>query len=365
MIKLLYTVNGLRVNGMSAVIMKYVSLLDKNQYKITLFTDEIAPQFSVLLEENNVEVINSQNRKKNQIAYFFELVNVIKSGKFDIIHAHGNSATLAVEMFAAKCCGVPVRISHSHNTTCQHKTFDKLLRPLFNNTYTHGIACGDEAGKWLFGSREHVVIKNGIDLEHFAYDEGERDRIRKNLNIEEKFVIGHVGRFTDQKNHDFLIDIFQGIAAERSDAVLFLIGDGPREQEVKELVKQRGLEDRVIFYGTLSDVAKMYSVFDIFAFPSKFEGVPLTLIEAQASGIKCIVSDRVSEEVMLTDLITMLSLDDKEIWLEHVVQITTERNESSQKVIIDLGKSGFGNNSVIESLEQVYKGAISVCGTRK
>ena len=359
MIKILYTINGLRVNGMSAVIMQYITNLDPSEYSISIFTDEIAPQFLPILKENNIEIIRSKNRRKNQIAYYKELKAIIQSHHFDIIHAHGNSATLAVEMSAAKKCGIKVRIAHSHNTTCVHKVFDKLLRYRFYKTYTHGIGCGEEAGKWLFGSHPHIVIKNGIDLENFVFDKEKRAAVRKQFDIDDKKVIGHIGRFTDQKNHVFLLDVFKRYHELDTDSVLLLVGDGPLEESVKNRVKEMGLTDHVIFNGTAPDTSVFYSAMDCFVFPSKFEGVPLTLVEAQANGLPCLISDQISREVIHTDLITVLELNDINKWVEHIDPQKHDRTEQSRKSILQLEKSGFGLEDVIKEIDTLYKKALS------
>lgn len=359
MIKLLYTINGLRVNGMSAVIMQYITHLEPDEYSISIFTDEIAPQFMPILKKYNVEIIRSENRRKNQIAYYKELKAIMKSHRFDIIHAHGNSATLAVEMSAAKKCGVKVRIAHSHNTTCVHKVFDKLLRHKFYRSYTHGIGCGEEAGKWLFGKHPHVVIKNGIDLNRFAFDKEKGAAVRKQLDIDDKKVIGHIGRFTDQKNHSYLLEVFKRYHEKDPDSVLLLVGDGPLEESIKNRAEEMGIAGHVIFSGTTSDTSAFYSAMNQFVFPSKFEGVPLTLVEAQANGLPCLISDRISKEVIQTELITVLELNDINEWAEHIVLQNRDRTEQSKKSVSQLEKSGFGLEGVIKEIDTLYKTALS------
>ena len=258
---------------------------------------------------------------------------------------------------AAKLCRVPVRIAHSHNTTCQHKVFDRLLRPWMYGTYTHGIGCGKEAGKWLFGQRPHDVIKNGIDLEHFVYSEEAREAFRQKYHLEGKYVIGHVGRFTDQKNHDGILRIFQSVLKEK-EATLLLVGDGPREAEVKALAKEMDLEEHIVFFGTTKDTAEVYSAMDVFLFPSKFEGVPLTLIEAQANGLPAVISDQISPEVVMTELITVMPLTEEESWTEHLLVSETDREERSKTAIGQLTKAGHNAEKVIETLDRLYIRAI-------
>ena len=360
----LYTVNGLRVNGMSAVIMQYISCLSKENYHFSIFTDEIADQFMEQLRNNHVEIIQSHNRRKNQLAYYMELCSILRGKHFDILHAHGNSATLAVEMLAAKNCGVPVRIAHSHNTTCVHKTFDRLLRPLFYSTYTHGIGCGEEAGRWLFRNHKHEVIKNGIALNHFAYNEQNRNLVRQKLQLQGKYVIGHVGRFTDQKNHDFIVNVFKEFLNQK-DAILLLVGNGPKEIEIRQLVQKEKLDEKVIFYGTVKDAAPLYSAMDVFLFPSKFEGVPLTLLEAQANGLPCVISDRISAEVNLTDLVSVVSLADVKPWIKKLYVPACDREKRSEEAIKQLTRAGYEINDVICQIDTLYKNAVANSRKRK
>lgn len=344
---------------MSAVIMQYISMLDRNKYKISLFTDEIAPQFIPRLKENGVDIITSKNRRRNQIEYFKELIAVLKKGKFDIIHAHGNSATIAVELFAAKICDVPVRIAHSHNTTCAHKVLDKILRPMLYWSYTHGIGCGIEAGRWMFGSRNHAVIKNGIDLKHFIFDEQKRFEMRMQLGIENKFVVGHIGRFTEQKNHMFLVDIFEKYSQINKCAVLLLVGDGPEEDKIKQQVRRKNLDSKVIFFGTTSDTATIYSAMDVFVFPSKFEGVPLTLVEAQANGLHGLISDKISREVVQTNLLDIFTLDSKDKWVNGLRKVKKERSvKESINAVVCLTEAGFSVDVISSELDNYYNSAI-------
>lgn len=353
MIRILYTVNGMRVNGVSSVIMQYIEWLPKNKYEFAIFTDEIAAEYVERLARNNVKIIQSQNRKRNQLAYYCELISILKIGSYDLIHAHGNSATLALELVAAKRAGVQIRIAHSHNTTCTHKVFDRLLRPLFYCVYTHGIGCGDAAGKWLFGNRPHIVVKNGIDLQHFKYDAEARKNVRTQLGINDCYIIGHIGRFTEQKNHEGILQIFAEYI-KKNNAKLLLVGDGPKEAQIRELVDQMGMNDKVIFYGTVKDTAPLYSAMDVFLFPSKFEGVPLTLIEAQANGLHCVISNKISNEVNLTPLIQVYPLEEKEVWTNSLCVNTQLREQESLDAISALTRAGFDIRVVIDQMDEFY-----------
>jgi glycosyltransferase involved in cell wall biosynthesis len=353
------TVNELRVNGVSEVILLYSENLNKAEFNITLITGGVAEQYQKRIIEAGITVISSPNRKKNQLKYRKELIHLMKESKIDIIHAHGNSATLAIEMLAAKQAGVPIRIAHSHNTTCTHKLLDKLLRPVFYSCYTDGVACGEEAGKWMFGLHPFQVIKNGVNIEDFRFNRQSRQKAREQLAIENMHVIGHIGRFTYQKNHELIIDIFKRYLAVKPNSVLLLVGNGPLEDNIKKLVKEKGIDTKVIFYGTSKDTPSLYSAMDTFIFPSRFEGLPLTLIEAQANGLPCIISNRISEEVNMTSQINVLPIEGNlDNWIEAVGRIQADRIYSSDKAISLLEQYGYNIITAAASLNNLYKDLI-------
>lgn len=196
---------------------------------------------------------------------------------------------------------------------------------------TELFACGHEAGKWMFGSIEFTVLNNAIDAERYAYDEKKRKEIRAELSIPENaLVIGHVGRFAPPKNHTFIVDLFDRITKMRNDSVLLLVGDGDLKAGIEEKVKILGLSDKVVFTGLRSDVDRLLQAMDVFLFPSVYEGLPLSIIEAQAAGLPCLISDKVPDECRITDCVQQLSLDDPiEIWIQAVLNAGgTERKET-------------------------------------
>jgi glycosyltransferase involved in cell wall biosynthesis len=216
---------------------------------------------------------------------------------------------MAVELLAAKKAKIKVRIPHSHNTTSDHMKIHKILKPIFNRSYTHAFACGIKAGKWLYGKKDFVVINNGIDTKRFRFRDYQRKEIRKSYNIENKFVVGHVGVFNYQKNHEKIIEIFKRVHSINEDAILMLIGEGENYENIKELVERKGLSDCVIFVGTTNDVNMYMMAFDVFILPSRFEGMPLVLVEAQCCGLNCVTSTNVSREVDITGLVDFVDYE--------------------------------------------------------
>lgn len=361
MINILMTTARMPINGISNVIMQYLRNLDKQKFQVDILTSTIDNGYKNEIIQRNSQLILWKERETNQITYFYKLLELLKNNEYDVIHNHGNSATMAVEMLAAKIAGVPVRIVHSHNTTCQHKYFDKLLRPVLYGCSTHRLACGDDAGRWLYGKRTFSVVNNGIDLSKFDYDSDERKRIRNECGIDNSYVIGHIGRFTYQKNHEFLLNVFDKVAKQRDDVVLLLVGIGPLFESVQSLVKRMGLEKRVIFYGATNKPASLYSAFDVFAFPSRFEGLPFVLVETQANGLPSIISDKVTNEVICTSFSKKISLDKIEDWVSSITNFESfleERKGNGERAIEKLNDLGYSISSVIDWLENYYREAV-------
>lgn len=344
-------------DGITNVMVNYFEHMNYSSIHMDLVTiNPVSEKFKTTLEKYGGRnyVIGCRNR--NPAKYVFELSKLLRAGKYSIIHVHGCSATMAVEMLAAKLAGVKVRIAHSHNTTCDHVKVDKILRPLFSKLCNVGFACGKEAGEWMFPNMAFDVISNGIDLEKFQYNADVRMQFRSKYGLEGKTVIGHVGRFSKQKNHEKLIDIFTQYSAIHSDSKLVLIGDGELRPMIEVQAKQRNLD--VLFVGLSDEVEKWLQAMDVMIFPSLFEGLPLGLVEAQAAGLPCILSDTISTETKITDLVCYVGLNSSdEVWCESTDRMLAQTNRDAQKKLIceSIQKAHFDINSNCSELSQKYE----------
>lgn len=294
-------------DGISNVATNYYIYQDHSSLRIDFIT--INPVTNILeksIKKNNDSLFVFPYRNTNPLKYVSNLIKIIRQGKYDIVHIHGNSSTMAIELLAAKLGGTKVRIVHSHNTTCNHKLINKILKPFFSKLYTTGFACGQEAGEWLFGEKFFYIISNGVDLEKYSYSSVIRNAMKMKYNLQNRFVVGHVGRFSLQKNHKKLVSIYNEIEKQKSNIELVLLGDGELSGEIKEYCKQKKLNVR--FIGNSNEVAKWLQVFDIIVFPSLFEGLPLFLIEAQAAGVDCFISDTISPMTKITPLVHFIPL---------------------------------------------------------
>ena len=256
-------------------------------------------------------------------------------GEYQIVHGHLGS-TAAIYLKIAKKYGL-YTIAHSHSSGTDHSLKAILYQMLSYNTRNvadYFFACSKVAGKDRFGKKiveknNFTILKNAVDTSIFDYDLETRKVVREELNyLDKQLVIGHIGRFTSEKNHKFLLEVFKAIIDLNEDAQLLLIGDGPLREEIERRAKALDIQDKVRFVGIRSDVNQLLQAMDVFVFPSLYEGLPVTLVEAQTSGLPGVISDKVPQESIITKgLITVESLEnDAKIWAMHILsRINSER----------------------------------------
>lgn len=325
--------------GVESVVMNYYRHIDRTKIQFDFICDEDSMNIPYEeIEKMGGKVILIPPYQK-VFKYHKKLKEVLKSDGYKIVHSHIN--TLSVfSLFAAKCAGVPVRIAHSHSTTNKKEKkknlLKQVLRPFSKVFATDYMCCSELAGRWLFGNKEYdngnvYLLNNAIDLDKFKYDEEKRKEKRKELNIEDStLVIGHVGRFVEQKNHRFLIDIFNEVHKQKENSILMLVGQGPLMEEIKEKVKILGLEKNVMFLGQRSDINELYQVMDLLLFPSLYEGLGMVVVEAQISGLPCVVSTEIPKIAKVTKKITFVNLENKtETWNEVIFKYLSNINRKN------------------------------------
>ena len=246
-----------------------------------------------------------------------DLNNIIDNEDYDIIHSHlANRGVFSI--IHAKKKGIKTRISHCHSAfepeSFVEKSFRKLSTPLTKVYSTHLFACGNDSGKWMWGKKNIennrvIIMKNAINVNKFKFSDSKRKKIRNELNIEGKFVLGCVGRLSYQKNQEFLIDVFKKYNESHPNSCLILIGEGDKREAIKNKIEKYDLEDSVILLGVRDNVNELLSAFDIYILPSLYEGLPISVIEAQASGLNCILSNRITQEVALSSLVDYCKID--------------------------------------------------------
>lgn len=352
--------------GVESVIMNYYRHLDHSKVQFDFICDED----STRIPYDEIKKLGGRvflvPKYQNFPKYLKALEKLFKENKYRIVHANIN--TLSVfPLYAAKKVGVPVRISHSHSTSnpkeWSRNLIKNILRPFSKRYATDYFACSEIAGRYLFGNKafdqgEVKIIHNAIDIEKFKFDEVARKKLRKEFGIKDStVVIGHVGRFVQQKNHTFLVDVFKGYHKKNPDSKLLLVGSGPLEDEIKKKVERLDLEDSVLFLGQRDDINKLYSVMDVFCLPSLYEGLPVVGIEAQATGLPTIFSNRISKEVIVSSYAKIVSIQDTGFCIEKINKTTRSiKKQRSYATVFEY----MDINNEVSTLEKIYCRPIKV-----
>lgn len=348
---------GLFSDGIGSFIYSYLEQMDLQKFDVTLLaTNTPLPEDKGKFEQLNVKIVEIPRKKKAILTYMRKLHRLLKQENYDIVHVHGSSALMSIELLAAKMAGVPVRIAHSHNTTCDHMTLDKALRPLFNSLYTQAWACGEGAGHWLFGQRDFTIIHNARDTKAYAFSEEKRQAFRRANHIsDETLALGHVGRFNAQKNQAFLISVMSELKKREVDAQLFLVGVGEKLEELKNVVSEKKLDDYVTFLGQRDDMQSFVSAMDMMLLPSFYEGLPLVSVEWQINGVPSLLSDTITDECIFTNSVKQLSIKIPEDWQKDIMNWKPiDRVEQSRKNIQKTRENGYDISLEAQNLEQLY-----------
>lgn len=345
--------------GISKILSDYISN----------FSDNIEVEM-MTLKINNYMYFEDKNIKTYEIGVSKNLFKrikleykIMKEKKYDIIHVNGDYCSRIIECMVAKRVGIKKIIIHSHNANAASakkikNLIHSILKKMFDFCATDFFACSDFAAKWMFSkkiysNKRYKFIKNGIDTNKFKYDFKERNKVRKGLNLDSKFVIGHIGRFQYQKNHSFLIEIFNECKKIDKNVALLLLGEGPLEDDIKKKVKTLNLENDVYFLGNQRDVYKYYSAMDCFLLPSFFEGLPIVGVEAQASGLYVYLSDTISKDAKIIDSVNFISLNNSSRqWAEIIMN---QRSINRKDIYIKVCNCGYDIKRVVKDLEKLYQ----------
>ena len=360
-IRVLQIMGIVESGGVEAVIMNYYRHIDKSKVQFDFVMHKGSNTKYIAEVKSMGAKVYEVTPYRNPIKFICEVKKIIKDGNYKIVHSNMNALSV-FPLFAAYIAGVPVRILHNHSTDTKAeplRTFVKhLLRPFarfFANQYW---ACSRLAGEWMYGKKavdegRVTIINNAIDLQKFSFDEDKRKKLRDELGLQDCFVIGHVGRFMKQKNHDFLVDIFAEISKKQENARLALIGDGPLKQDIEDKVKSLGLDKKVIFTGVRSDVADLYNVMDVFVLPSFYEGLPVVGVEVQANGLPFLCSSNVTKEILISDRIGLLDLEQgSNAWADKIIEFVGKERKAAS---VSINQSGFDIEVEAKKLEKKYK----------
>ena len=363
MLRVLHSVSNMARAGIETMLMNYYREMDRNQIQFDFLTNKPAPgEYDGEIRSMGGRVFVSPGLNPLHFPRYRRYVADLLHDSPDIriVHAH-NEAMGYYALQSAKDAGLRVRIAHAHNTQIirDYKYPLKLIcKQLLPGAATDYWSCGRDAGIYYFGEKRWnasgFILRNAIDVQRFGFRQEVRERQRQLHGLQKCFVIGHVGRFNIQKNHSRLLDIFTKIAKDVPDARLVLIGTGELEGAVKEKASAIGIRDKTLFPGQMADVSEWYQAIDCFVLPSLFEGLPVVGIEAQAAGLPCVFSDRVTDEVLLSPEARRVSLgaDDAE-WVREIM--ATRRSETDRTKGMDLvRRAGYDIHTEAKKLQNTY-----------
>lgn len=298
--------------GVEAVVMNYYRHIDRSKVQFDFLVDSD----STLVPREEIESLGGRIFEippyQHAIEYQRELQSLFTQEGWKIVHSHINALSV-FPLRAAKKAGIPVRIAHSHSTSGKGEFAKNALKgflKLFSTRYpTDLAACTEYAGKWLFGSSHFTVFNNAIDLSSFSFNRSIRDEQRAGLGAQDDtLVLGNIGRFIPQKNQLFLLDVFKAVYAQNPDSILVICGDGKLRPQAEEKARSLGIASAVRFLGQISNVQDVYQALDLFVLPSLYEGLGMVAIEAQVSGLPCICSERVPNDVALSSRCSFVPL---------------------------------------------------------
>ena len=362
-IHVLVIIASMNIGGAETFIMKVFRNIDREHVMFDfMVNDQAQGSYDEEIRMLGGQIYQGEFKSKNPLKSFYRIYKIVKEKNFHVVLRVSEHPLAFVDLLAAKLGGAKKLMVRSTNTKAGgslSSLMAALSRPLLNALATVKLTPSTEAGVWLFGEKqmEHkrvMLLKNGMDLGIFCYNKNIREQMRKELRIENCFVIGHVGRFHEQKNHRFIIQIFNEIKKECPSSILFLVGEGEIQKEIEKYVDSLGLSGAVFFLGKRMDIADLMQTMDVFLFPSFYEGMPNAVLEAQAMGLPCVISDTITNEVKVTDLVTMLSLrEDAKTWCDCIMaKMGMERRDTK----VELEKEGYSIKEVAHYLQQIIEG---------
>ena len=359
MIRVLHMLGSLDIGGSQIMLLNLYRNIDRKRVQFDVVLDH--PENSKLANEfkklgSHIFVLpkfkgwNFREIRKSWKRFFKE------HPEYKILHSHVRSyASLYIPI--AKRCGVKT-IIHSHSTN-EGKGISRMIKRIMEfplrRQADYLMACSNEAGKWLYGAKackksNYIFLPNAINTDKYHFSMETAETYRKTLGLQGKFVLGHVGRFHEAKNHVFLLEIFAKVLEKRSDATLLLIGDGELRGAIEQKIRELRIERHVVLTGNRADVPQLLHAMDVFVFPSLWEGLPVTVVEAQAVGLPCLISDKITTDVDLSALVKRLPIDDSNIWAEAVLNLDIKR----MNVIPEIKKAGFDVKDTAKHLMDFY-----------
>ncbi len=355
-IRVLQVVTYMGRGGLETMLMNYYRNIDRTKVQFDFLTHRNEKwDYDDEIETLGGKIYHLPKLNPFSKSYLNALDEFFKEHReYQIVHCHQDCLS-GVVLKVAKRNGVRFTIAHAHSAS-QDKNIKYLIKVLAKKNikkYSDQLfACGEEAGKWMFETDNFEVINNAIDTDLYTYNLEKALEVKRKLGIENKFVVGHVGRFNYPKNHKFIIDIFNEVQKVQKDSILLLVGDGDLRPEIEKKVEDLGIKDKVKFMGVRSDVNDLMQAMDVFLFPSLYEGLPVTMVEAQSSGLKCIISDKVPSECIMTDNVEQIKLEESpQHWAKEVLKYEKYERQNTKP---EIEKANFDIKTNAKWLQEFY-----------
>ena len=364
MIRILHVINSINMGGIQTTLINILKKIDKEKVVFD-FLVETNPNgdYAEEIKKFGGKIYYITPRKKSILQNRKDLDKFFKQHQeYKIVHMHVSSLTYITPLKYAKKYNIPIRIIHSRNTKQGGMKIHKFIH-LFNKIFidriaTHYFACSDLAGEWLFpkkliNSSNFKIINNGIDTDKFAFDSKLRNDMRKKLNCENDICLVCVGRLHQQKNHMFLLEVFKKLSLRLSNTKLYLVGEGSLRKKIEDKIDELDLKNRVVLLGNQKNINEILQAMDMFIMPSFYEGLPGSVIEAQGSGLPCVISDTITKLVKVTDLVTFVSLEEQsDKWVSIILKkIKNAKRENTKELLV---KKGFDMANISKELQNFY-----------
>ena len=330
-IRIAYIIGKMWAGGVEAVVFNYYRAIDHTKFQFDFYYDEdstVEPPNDLIDMGAGFFMLPPYQQLPK---YIKTLRSYLRKGNYTIVHSHLNTISV-FPLYAAWREHVPVRIAHNHSVPggneFKRNVAKNILRRFSKVFATDYFACSEKAGRWMFGDKEFdngkvYILKNAVDISRYRASEDDSKALKDTLNLNDAFVVGHVGRFTYAKNHLFLLDVFKEILNREKNSFLVLVGDGELHGEILEGIKERGLQKKVKLIGKVSNAEKYYALFDVVLLPSIFEGLSMTTIESQMAGVPVVISKAIPEEAVISDGCMYMEINDTpEAWADAAIKIS-------------------------------------------
>lgn len=353
MVRMLHIVGSMSPSGIGNFIMNVYRNIDREKVQFDFIVHETREiSFEDEIRKLGGKVYTATRKSVSPIKNFTDIRRIVKQGNYKIVFRHTDTSTVAVDLLAAWMGGAKERIAHSHSTSTPNVKMHRLFQPMLNGLCTKRFACSEKAGKWLYGNKPYEVIINAIRLDDFAYQEETRAQMREKEGLGNSLVIGHIGNLLPVKNHLFMLDVMAELVKKQPDCKMIFAGDGVMRQPIEEKRKELGLEEKVILLGVRTDTAALLQAMDVFLFPSKYEGLPIAMVEAQCSGLPNLVSDVITPDVDVTPLVHKLSLElPAAVWAEKILELAAKERKAPDYDLF--AKKGFDIRQMVKRYEEL------------